>query len=143
MSIFSFILLFFALTQIYWAWRIYRFLGRHIRSRAALWVICACLAVAYFAGYQYNLGAWRERSSPVHMTWGDALLTAPFTWWAVSSLVAAVLLLLFAIPHGIVAGARRMRLSDRPPVEHAPDAPTRRDVLEQAATVVAAAPFVA
>jgi hypothetical protein len=142
MSIFTVVLLLFGLSQIYWAWRVYRFLSGRIRNRAVLWAVCAAILAVYFVEYQYNLGSWRERFTPIHLTWQDALSTAPFTWWAVSSFVACILLALFAIPRGIVAGVRQLQRRNRPPTA-APEKPSRRDLLQHTATVVAAAPFVA
>jgi uncharacterized protein len=141
MSIFSIALLTLGASQIYWGWRIYRFLAARIRSRAALWSVCGVLLAIYFVEYQYNLGAWRDRSTPVHLTVPEALLAAPFLWWAASSLFAFIVVLLFAIPRGIRGGVRwligRRRL--KPEIE----SPARRDLLVTAANVCAAAPFVA
>jgi predicted MPP superfamily phosphohydrolase len=153
MSIFSIALLIFGVSQAYWGWRGYRFLRARIRPRILLSSICAAVLSFYFFEYHYNLGAFRERQAAVHLTWKDALLAAPFTWWSASSLVAFLLVLILAIPRGIVAGVRWIAARKRAPEPAADargagaDAPTRRDVLETAASIAASAitagPFVA
>ena len=117
MSIFSIALLIFGISQLYWAWRGYAFLTAHISSRPRRLALCAALLAICFLERQFNLGAWRDRSSPVYFT-----------------LVA----LLFAIPKGIRKAVRRLR-SPRPDLP----SPARRDLLQDAATVATGAPFVA
>jgi predicted MPP superfamily phosphohydrolase len=137
MSIFSIALLIFGISQLYWAWRGYAFLTAHISSRPRRSALCAALLAIYFLEYQFNLGAWRDRSSPVYFTLG-ALLGAPFLWWAASSFFAFLIALLFAIPKGIRKAVRRLT----PPRPDLPS-PARRDLLQDAATVAIGAPFVA
>jgi len=96
--------------------------------------VCGAVLAAYLAGYEYNLGVWRDHVTPVRLTLRDALLAAPFLWWAASSLVAFMVAILFAIPRGIVGGARRLLAIQSPP---------RRQFLERTAAVATAAPFVA
>jgi predicted MPP superfamily phosphohydrolase len=141
MSIFSLLLLVFAISQLYWAWRAYTFAVPRIRSRSLRWTLFALLLCVYFIEYQLNLGAWREQSSPIRLTPRDALLAAPFLWWAASSFFAFLLVILFAIPTGIVYAMRRLLV----PRRNAPAAnsPSRRDLLRGAASVATAAPFVA
>jgi predicted MPP superfamily phosphohydrolase len=138
MSIFSIALLIFGVSQLFWVWRAYQFLAARIPSRPKRFTLCAALLAIYFVGYQVNLGAWRDRSSPVHLTLSDALLAAPFLWWAASSFFAFLIALIFAIPRGIVKAVRRLR-SQRPDLP----SPARRDLLRDAATVAVGAPFVA
>lgn len=142
MSVFSIAILIFGVSQVYWAWRAWRFLSARIRSRGALWSACAALLALYFIEYQYNLGSWRERASPVHLTAADALLAAPFLCWAVSSLVAFFVVALFAIPQGMVAAVRWIAARRRRP-KFEIESPARRGLLQNAATVCASAPFVA
>src|SRR5580704_11194784 len=108
MSIFSALLLIFGLSQLYWAWRGYLFAAARIRSRGWRLAVCGAALAAYLVEYQINFGAWRERGSPVRLTLSDALLAAPFLWWAASSLVAFLVVLLFSIPRSIVNGVRRI-----------------------------------
>jgi uncharacterized protein len=146
MSIFSIVLLILGVSQVYWAWRGYRLAARRIRSRGRRWAVCGAVLAAYVALFQFNLGAWRERATPVHLTLFDALLAAPFLWWAVSSLVAFLVAILFAIPQGIVGGARWLSTRRRRAAGPAGSdlaSPPRRVFLERTASVAAGAPFVA
>ena len=142
MSIFLAVLLFFAASQIYWAWQGYRFAARHIRSRVLLWIVCGAVFAAYLAAYQFNFGVWRQHRTSVHLTPSDALLVAPFLWWVSASLIAFLVVILFAIPQRIVGSARRLvarRSVSIPEIQ----SPARRQFLQQTATVAAAAPFFA
>jgi len=145
MSIFSVVLLILGISQLYWGWRGYRFAAARIRSRALRWAVCGAALTAYVVLYQFNLGAWRARPTPVRLTWFDAFLAAPFWWWAASSLVAFLVVILFAIPQGIVGGVRwwaaRRRAARREGRELS--SPPRRVFLERTAAVAAGAPFVA
>jgi predicted MPP superfamily phosphohydrolase len=142
MSIFAIVLLILGISQVYWAWRGYLLAARHIRSRTRRLAVCAAVLAAYAILYRFNLGAWRERDTPVHLTLFDALLCAPFLWWAVSSLVGFLVVILFAIPQGIVGGVRWL-WDRRRAVGPEMDSPPRRVFLERTATVAAGAPFVA
>jgi hypothetical protein len=142
MAIFSILLLIFGVSQLYWGWRGYRFAAAHIRSHVRRWAVCGAVLAAYLAEYQYNLGAWREPVTPVRLTLRDALLAAPFLWWAVSSLVAFLVVILFAIPRGIVGGVRRL-LARRRAAGPEIQSPARRQFLERTAAVATGAPFVA
>ena len=141
MSLFTVILFVFAVSQIYWAWRGYSFAAAHIRSRAVRFVVCGVVLTLYVVFYLANLGAWRAPGTPVHLTWRDALLSAPFLWWAPTSLFAFLIVLLLAIPRVIAAGARRVFGGRARTAEVA--SPARRGFLEQTASVAVAAPFVA
>src|SRR5580704_10103797 len=130
MSIFSALLLIFGVSQLYWAWRAYLFAAARIRSRGRRLAVCGAVLAAYLIEYQINFGAWREHGSPVRLTLSEALLAAPFLWWAASSLVAFLVVILFAIPRGIVAGARWVlarRRAKGPQIQ----SPGRRDFLER------------
>jgi len=137
MSIFAILLLFFGLSQAYWSWRGYRFAAARIRGRAARFAVCGVVVAVYAILYQLNLGAWRARESPVHLTARDALLSAPFLWWAATSLFGFLVVILLAIPRAVAWAVRRLQAG--PEVQ----SPARRGFLEQTATVVTAAPFVA
>lgn len=142
MSVFTIALLILALSQIYWAWQGYRFAKVHIRSARMRWLLCSVVLVCYAALYEFNLGEWRERGTPVHMTAGYALLSAPFLCWAAASLFGFFVAVLFAIPKGIVAGVRRFlkrKRAKKPELE----SPGRRGFLERTAAVGVATPFVA
>lgn len=139
MSIFTTALLIFGVSQLYWAWRVYTFLAARVRSRARLWALCAGLAAIFVVEYQFNFGAWREGTTPVHLRLADALLGAPFLWWAASSFFAFLIVLLFAIPRGIRRAIRARQRSEKPEIE----SPARRDLLQRTATVAVSAPFAA
>src|SRR5690348_12849610 len=102
MSIFSTLLLVFGISQVYWAWRGYSFAVKRIQSRRQLWMVCGTVLTVYVILYLMNLGPWRERGTPVHLTIRDALLAAPFLWWVVSSLFAFWVIILFAMARGFV-----------------------------------------
>jgi predicted MPP superfamily phosphohydrolase len=142
MSIFSVMLLIFGVSQLYWAWRGWRFLARRVKSPRARWAICAGALAVYFVEYQFNLGAWRERNTPVTLTWSEALLAAPFLWWAACSFFAFLLALILVVPRVIALAARRLlplrRAKPRELVS-----PARRTLLEGAAAAAVGVPFVA
>ncbi len=145
MSVFSIVLLILLASQLFWAWRGYRFAAAHIRPRARRLAVCAAVLAAYVVLYQVNMGAWRERATPVRLTLFDALLGAPFLYWAPTSLVAFLVAVVFAVPQSIVGGARwlaaKRRAARRPRPEIA--SPPRRAFLERTAAVATGAPFVA
>jgi hypothetical protein len=142
MSIFTAILLIFGISQLYWAWRAYSFAAARIRSRGRRLVVFGAALAVYLVLYQLNFGVWRPRGTPVDLTLGDALLAAPFLWWASSSLVAFLVLILFGIPRGIV-GLIELILARWRKVEPEIQSPARRSFLERTATLTAGAPFVA
>jgi hypothetical protein len=142
MWIFSTVLLIFGVSQLYWAWRGYSFAAARVRSRGWRWAVCGAVLAAYLTAYRFNFGAWRQHGTPVRLTLSDALLAAPFLWWAASSLIAFLVVILFAIPQRIVGGVRWVaarRRATRPEIQ----SPARRKFLERTATVAAGAPFVA
>jgi hypothetical protein len=103
--------------------------------------LCGAVLAAYLFLYRMNFGVWRGHGTPVHLTLHDALLAAPFLWWASTSLFACLVVILFAIPRAIIGGARWIfaKRRARPEIQ----SPPRRQFLERTASVVAAAPFVA
>jgi predicted MPP superfamily phosphohydrolase len=142
MSVFAFAILsiFFA-SQLYWLWRGYLFVAGRIPSRGPRIAVCAAALAVYAAAYQFNMGSWRDRATPVHLTLTEAFLAAPFLWWAASSLVAFFVVVLFAIVRVITAGVRWMIRK----ANHAAElpSPARRQFLEKTAAVATGAPFVA
>ena len=142
MSIFTIALLVFGVTQIYWAWRGYRFATARIPSRAWRLAVFGVVLAGYLVLYQVNFGSWRERGTHVHLTPADALLAAPFLWWTATSVFAFLVVIVFAIPRGIAYGVRwalaRQRTA-KPQIQ----SPGRRRFLERTAAVAAGSPFVA
>ena len=139
MSVFTIVLILFGVSQLYWGWRGCRLAARRIASRwRRLAAIAAALAV-YLAMFEWNFRfAWR-RPATVYLTWSDALLVAPYLWWAVSSLLAFLIALPFGIASGVAGAVRRSRASAGDAIA----SPARRQFLERTATVAASAPFVA
>jgi predicted MPP superfamily phosphohydrolase len=141
-SVFSIARLLFVVSQFYWGWRGYRFAAARIRSRGRLWAICGLVLAVYLVVYEFGVGGWSETGSPVHLTLRDALFTGPFLWWAASSLVAFLLMMLFAMARGISRGVRRFFVQLRAAGTEMPS-PARRQFLERAVAAAAGAPFVA
>jgi uncharacterized protein len=129
-------------SQIYWAWRGYSLAATRIRSRGRRLLVCGAVLAVYLILYQFNLGDWRERATNVHLTLGDALLAAPFLWWSASSMVAFLVVILFAVPRGIVSGVRWILARRRARVAEI-QSPSRRGFLARTAAISAGAPFVA
>src|SRR5437899_2281652 len=113
MSILTTILLIHGLSQLYWGWRGYSLAVARIPSRGRRVAVCGAVLAAYLLVWQFTFIGWRERGTPVHLTMRDALLAAPFLWWVSSSLIAFLVVMLFAIPRAMVGGVRWMRAQRR------------------------------
>lgn len=138
MSPFSVAFQLLALSQLYWAWRGYRFLSRRVSSVPLRALISVAVAVVWFLLYELNMGSWRRQWTPIHLTPHDIFIAAPFLWWAPASLVSFLLIVILAVPKGIVAAFRALR-PNRPDLA----SPGRRHFLGRSTAVVAGAPFVA
>ena len=144
MSIFTIFLSLFGASQVYWIWRGLSFARRRIAEPRRRWLVIASVLLVYLVLLAYNFGYFGRRDTPVHLTLSEALLAAPFLTWAASSLVGALIALLFAIPQSIVGPARwaaarwRARSGGRDI-----ESPARRVFLERTAKVVTIAPFFA
>ena len=136
MSIFSIALLLIFSSQFYWLWRLMKLLRRWIPRAAWRWTVFGFVLAVWAGLWAYNFGQFR-RPTPVHLTLRDALLAAPFLTFAVSSLVGAILALLFAVPQGIVGLIRKIRARRHREIE----SPDRRVFLERTAGVITTAPF--
>jgi hypothetical protein len=143
MSIFTIFLAIFGASQVYWAWRGLSLARRRIPAWGPRLVVIASVLVVYLALFAYNFGYFGRRATAVRLTLADALLAAPFLWWAVSSLVACLAALLFAIPQRLVALARWAAARRHARSGEAIESPARRVFLERTAHVAVAAPFVA
>jgi hypothetical protein len=140
MPVFAIILLLFAVSQLFWMRLGYRFVARRISNRGRRFLVCGAVLALYLVLYQFNLGIWRARRSPVHLTLQDAFVSAPFLWWAASSFFAFLVALILAIPKWIAAAIRPLRArSDAAELR----SPPRRVFLERTAAAVVGAPFVA
>jgi hypothetical protein len=97
MSPFTLILIFLAASQLYWIWRLYALLVRWSVSPGRRMLAIAGVALAWILLFEYNFGFLRDGRYPVHLTLKQALFAAPFLWWAASSMVAFLLVVLIAI----------------------------------------------
>ena len=146
--IFASILLLLIGGQVYWIRRLGAWSRRLIASSATRkWLGLSVLA-ALILLFASNFGWLGRRPSSTHMTLKDVLVTAPFAWWAFSSMVAFAVVIIFWIVDRIVRAAGwtyrklRARFSEPDPSDSLPSPPRRR-FLERTALAVSAVPFVA
>ncbi len=127
-------------SQLFWFWRGYLLVRRIPRPALRLTIAAVVLAVYIFL-FGVKFGYWeRERHlAVIHANLFDSLTDAPFSWWALSSLLGFLIVLLMSIPRAIAAAVRRLRRPHSDGVE----SPARRNFLARTTTVLAAAPFVA
>ncbi len=118
-------------SQVYWFMRARALVKRLATTTPARTLFTAAILAAYLALFLLNFGVFGRRSSPTSMTWYDALVSAPFAWWVVCSLLAFLLAIL-------MWPIRRVARSAGAPVSSA-----RRQFLERTAGAIVAAPFVA
>jgi uncharacterized protein len=143
MSILTIILSVFFASQVYWAWRGLSLARRRIPTASRRWLAIGVVLAVYLPLLVFTFGSFR-RPTPVYLTLSQALLAAPFLWWMASSLVGALVALLFAIPQSIVGLARWFAARWRARAgSETIKSPARRVFLERTAHVAAAAPFVA
>jgi predicted MPP superfamily phosphohydrolase len=127
--IFGAVLFLLAGSQIYWLWRARSFFRRCVQ-KAGLRRTAAFVALAvYLVLFAANFGLFGRRPSPTRLTPYDIFVVAPFEWWAASSVVAFLLVILL----WPVRQASRLVLRS----------PARRQFFERAANAMVAAPFVA
>lgn len=130
-AIFGIVMAVFVASQIYWYVRARTLVKRLAKTRAACVLLTAAGLAVYLAIFGLNFGLFGRRASPTQLTWYDALISAPFAWWVVCSLVAFLLAML-------VWPVRRVARSAGPL-----SSPGRRQFLERSASALVAAPFVA
>ena len=138
MSIFSIAIFLIFASQFYWLWRGMKLARKHIPRAGVRWTVVALVVAMYVYLWVFNFR--HIRATAVHLTLTDAILVAPFMTWAISSLVGAVIALLFAIPQSIVGIARWIKAKQ---TKDAPASPGRRVFLERTANVVTTVPFFA
>lgn len=134
MSVFGTILLFFAVSQLYWAGRGYVALERLIPARGKRLAAFVVALAVYLRLLFYNMDSFGRRPTPVHLTAEQALFAAPFLVWMAASMVGFAVAILVAPLR--MLGKWRVR-------SEGPKMPERRHFLEQTASVAVAAPFVA
>src|SRR5690242_19422909 len=93
--IFTSVFLLFAASQVYWLVRAYMLAKRRIPGRAARLALCAVVLAVYLLVLGYNFGWFGREGTATRLTTTDALLVAPFLWWAFSSMVAFIVAVLF------------------------------------------------
>jgi len=143
MSIFTIALAIILASQFYWVWRGLSLARQWIPRPGLRRIVVGLSVVVIVALWAYNFGSFRRRT-PIHLTLKEALLAAPFLTWAVSSLVGALIALLFAIPQSIVGLARSVMAKRRARAGGDKLAsPSRRVFLERTAHVATTAPFLA
>ncbi len=140
---FAFIPLFLCLSQAYWFWRFASWLKAKLRDARKRWLTGGSVAVAYLLMIAYAAGWVGGRGTPVHLTPGEIVLGAPFTWWLVTSMAAflvAMVFRLFSLVRSVV-----VKPDAKPRVQNELElpSPSRRRFLERTAQVATAAPFVA
>jgi predicted MPP superfamily phosphohydrolase len=121
----------FLASQVYWYAKARALARRLIKTRRMRILIFVAVLVVYLAMWLFNFGVFGRRYSPTHLTWYDALVSAPFAWWMASSLLAFLIAVL-------LWPVRRLARSTP-----ALSSPARRQFLERTASAVIAAPFVA
>jgi len=129
--IFGIFLAIFVASQIYWYARARVLVKQAAKTKRARILLTAAGLAAYLALYAFNFGVFGRRASPTRLTWYDALISAPFAWWVVCSLVAFLLALLLWPARRVARSASALA------------SPGRRQFLERGANAVVAAPFVA
>jgi len=140
--IFQIVLLLFAVSQFYWAWKAWTLARRLIRKPLSRTLAIIGLAVVYIILLAYNFGWFGRRNyTPLDLTWQDVLLEAPFTVWTAASLVGFFLSVLFGLLRGIAWLVHALVRAFRPRPELV--SPPRRAFLARTATTVTASPFVA
>jgi predicted MPP superfamily phosphohydrolase len=128
--IFGIVVAVFAGSQIYWYVQARALVNRLAKTRRSRILLTAAGLAVYLALFLINFKFGRH-ASPTRLTWYDALISAPFAWWVVCSLVAFLLAML-------LWPVRRVARSTS-----ALASPARRQFLERSATAAIAAPFVA
>src|SRR4051794_29623043 len=97
MSLMGVILFLFAASQVYWAWRAHSWIGKHTRSARARIFVSAVILVLYLALMAYNRYWFSISPSPTTLPPASAFLVAPYQWWVASSVVAFLVVILFAL----------------------------------------------
>ncbi len=128
MSILRGVLVLFSISQIYWAWRIRKLGVRYIHNRRLRWTLAGIGLAFYAVAMAYTFG-WIDRGpTPIHLTLGEALLTAPFLWWLAGSVFGLLVAILVA-PFRFI-GTKM-------------ESPSRRAFLERSCALATGVPFVA
>jgi predicted MPP superfamily phosphohydrolase len=139
---FSLLPLVLLLSQVYWLWRLAVWLNKYAKGRSRRWLIAAPVLTLYLLMIAYAVGWIGGRGTPVHLTPGEILLGGPFAWWIASSAAAFLVVVIFRTCVVVISGAARLISKRAPKDDLELRSPARRQFLERAANVAAAAPFV-
>jgi uncharacterized protein len=131
------------LSQAYWLWRLALSLRKYVKEKARRWLIAGPVLTLYLLMIAYAVGWIGGRGTPVHLTPGEILLGGPFAWWLASSAGAFLLIVIFRTCVLAISGAAKLIRKPRANDDLEVRSPARRQFLERAASVAAAAPFVA
>src|SRR5580658_1125563 len=118
-------------SQVYWFVQSRALVKKLAKTSRTRILLTAAGLTVYLAAFALNFGVFGQRPSPTRMTWYDALISAPFAWWVVCSLLAFLLAIL-------MWPVRRVARSTSVLASHG-----RRRFLARSASAVVAAPFVA
>src|SRR5271156_2535355 len=88
------ILLLFALSQIYWFWRARALARKLIRNRTTRIVVELSGLAVFVVVCAFNFGWFGRRPTSIRLTAYNALVEAPFEWWAASSVVAFLIVII-------------------------------------------------
>jgi predicted MPP superfamily phosphohydrolase len=137
MSIFTLILLIIFTAQVYWVLRIRAYLHRKIGDPKKRIAIGSIIGAFYLFVLAYNFGIFGPGYTPVRLTAGQALLVAPFRWWAASCVFAFLIAMILGAGKLLLRRVNKQR--GRPQLE----SPERRVFLARTAGVIVAAPYIA
>ncbi len=142
--LFDAIFIFFFASQVYWIIRAFIALWHRVRRGAVLTALTAALVTVYLTLAAATFDWFGNRPTPVRMTAYDALLIAPFLWWAVSSMLAFAIVLVLWVPRTIWRAVARMVEPRMHGKDAAPEieSPSRRLLFRRTAAAAVAAPFV-
>ncbi len=139
------VLLMFLGGQVYFLWQACRLIIRWIPGTVARAAAITAVLGLYVGLLAANLlSSPRSTPTSTHMTFHDALISAPFLWWIFSSTLAFfVVVLVWLVRYTARAVQTITRRVRARAAEEAPPSPERRHFLEGAATAAVASPFVA
>jgi predicted MPP superfamily phosphohydrolase len=135
MSVRGAVLLFLFASQLYWAIRGFAALGRVLPEPGKRVPVFTAILALYGWLLFHNLSSLGRESTPVHLTWSQALLVAPMMVWIAASIVGFLVAILVT-PVSLLGKWWRTR-------SEGPKLPERRHFLERTATLAVASPFVA
>ncbi len=144
--VFTVIVLIFIASQIFWIRRVRELSGRLISNETWRRGLGVAAAVAYVFLFASNFPGVRRNPSPTSLTLPAALLEAPFTCWAVCSVLGFAVAMFFWIVDRLLRAVRWIYRKMTSPVAPEPSplaSPGRRRFLEQTAWAASATPFIA